>query len=386
VECGKVCRTTVEEESHTRFTQHATFEDQTCDGVDTEKEMSLLRQEQQQEEDEDTDMMVEPEVNQEWVEQLVAMGFSKNKAIRSLHFSPDATGVEGALEWISSHEDDPKNSDEPLLVPAKKEQPKLTPEEAKAKADELLRKAKAKREAEEREMEKLREAERIRSGKELAAMARKEEEQRLKRMADERKREKEEALRAKEKIKKKLGMYFGLIAQKIKKNSHGNSFYMCNIAEQDRMERRAAMGLPPELTEEEKEEERRRLEQRAKEEAKAKLPIKSREKADAMRNLLVAMKKAHEDSRVGFETLNKLVGNVVAQPDNPKFRTIKLENLAIQKRVGKFPEAIEFLQIAGFRLQDSVMTMDEGDTCLPTLQSALESLDSALNNPFFGAL
>eukprot|EP00889_Picochlorum_renovo_P008430 jgi/Picre1/35460/NNA_002922.t1 len=83
----------------------------------------------------DTDMMmVEPEVNQEWVEQLVAMGFSKNKAIRSLYFSPDATGVEGALEWISSHEDDPKNSDEPLLVPAKKEQPKLTPEEAKAKA------------------------------------------------------------------------------------------------------------------------------------------------------------------------------------------------------------------------------------------------------------
>lgn len=218
VECGKVCRTTVEEESHTRFTQHATFEDQTCDGVDTEKEMSLLRQEQQQQEEEDTDMMmVEPEVNQEWVEQLVVMGFSKNKAIRSLYFSPDATGVEGALEWISSHEDDPKNSDEPLLVPAKKEQPKLTPEEAKAKADELLRKAKAKREAEEREMEKLREAERIRSGKELAAMARKEEEQRLKRMADERKREKEEALRAKEKIKKKLGMYFGLISQKIKK-------------------------------------------------------------------------------------------------------------------------------------------------------------------------
>lgn len=202
VECGKVCRTTVEEESHTRFTQHATFEDQTCDGVDTEKEMSVLRREQQEE---DTDMMEEPEVNQEWVEQLVTMGFSKNKAIRSLYFSDNA-GLEGALEWISSHEDDPRNSDEPLLVPAKKEQPKLTPEEAKAKADELLRKAKAKREAEEREMEKLREAERIRSGKELAAMARKEEEQRLKRMADERKREKEEALRAKEKIKKKLGM------------------------------------------------------------------------------------------------------------------------------------------------------------------------------------
>ena len=200
VECGKVCRSTVEEESHTRFTQHSRFEEHTCDEVDTEKEMSVLRQD-----DAATDM-AEPEVNQEWVEQLVGMGFSKNKAIRSLYFS-DNTGVEGALEWISSHEGDAENSDEPLLVPAKKEQPPLTPEEAKAKADELLRRAKAKREAEERELERLREAERIRSGKELAAMARKEEEQRLKRMADERRREKEEALRAKEKIKKKLGRY-----------------------------------------------------------------------------------------------------------------------------------------------------------------------------------
>lgn len=47
---------------------------------------------------------------------------------------------------------------------------KLTPEEAKAAADEILRKAKAKREKEERELERLREQERVRSGKELLVL------------------------------------------------------------------------------------------------------------------------------------------------------------------------------------------------------------------------
>lgn len=42
-------------------------------------------------------------------------------------------------------------------------------------------------------------------GKEMAAMVRKEEEMRLKRVAEERQREKEEEERAREKIKKKLG-------------------------------------------------------------------------------------------------------------------------------------------------------------------------------------
>jgi len=46
----------------------------------------------------------------------------------------------------------------------------------------------------------------VRMGKEMAAMARKEEETRLKRVAEERQREKVEEDRAREKIKKKLGM------------------------------------------------------------------------------------------------------------------------------------------------------------------------------------
>lgn len=321
--------------------------------VRTEEEMTAMRQEDVTD---PVEKGVEPEVDPQHVQQLVDMGFSRNKAVRSLHFSGGG-GVESALEWISSHEQDPENSDEPLLVDVSK--PKLTAEEARAKAEELVQKAKAKREAEEREMEKIREAERIRSGKEMAAIARKEEEQRLKRMAEERLREKEEEARAREKVKKKL--------------------------EQDRMERRAALGLPPELTEEEKEEERRRQEE--KKNTGSALPVKPVEKIQKMRQLMVDLKKNPDERKTtAFQTLQKIIGNIVAMPENPKYRTIKLDNAAIQDRIGRFCEALEFLRTAGFEDSDGMMTLSQDATCSVTLTAALEILDSALNNPFFGAL
>ncbi len=358
-ECGKTCRTTVEEEQHTRFTGHSEFEeDEGVNVVRTEEEMEELRGESC-DPPPGTDMGKEPDVDAEQVQQLVEMGFSRNKAVRALYFSGGG-GVESALEWITTHEEDPQNSDEVLRVEAPK--PKLSAEEAKAKAEELVEKAKAKREAEEREMEKIREAERIRSGKEMAAIARKEEEQRLKRMAEERLREKQEEARAREKIKKKL--------------------------EQDRMERRAALGLPTELTEEEKEEERRRMEEK-----KSKglaLPVKPIEKINKMRDLMVDLKKKTDDRKtIAFQTLQKIVGNIVAMPDNPKYRGIKLDNPAIQDRIGRFPEALEFLRIAGFvesKDSTSLLTLPPEATCMATLTAAMEILDSALHNEFFGVL
>jgi len=308
--------------------------------------------------EEETGNKVEPEVDAEQVQQLMEMGFTRNKSVRALYFSGGG-GVESALEWISSHEQDAQNCDDPLLVEAQK--PKLSAEEAKAKAEELVQKAKARREAEEREMEKLREAERIRSGKEMAAIARKEEEQRLKRMAEERVREKQEEARAREKIKQKLL--------------------------QDKMERRAALGLPPELTEEEKEEERRRMEEKKKTKGSA-LPVKPIERINKMRELMVELKKSTDDRKtVAFQTLQKIVGNIVAMPENPKYRTINLDNPAIQDRISRFPEAIEFLRTAGFvDDSNSLLTLPNDTACTVTLSAAMEILDSALNNPFFGAL
>jgi hypothetical protein len=77
----------------------------------------------------------------------------------------------------------------------------LSPEEAKAKALELQAKAKAKREAMDRastiESEKLR----VRMGKEMAAAVRIEEDQKMQRIADERRRAKEADAKAKDKIR-----------------------------------------------------------------------------------------------------------------------------------------------------------------------------------------
>lgn len=366
-ECGKSCRSVVEEEQHTRFTGHTTFEQEdSTNEIRTEEEILKMKEEVMAPTGEVQDDLVEPEVDDQQLQQLVEMGFSRNKAVRALHFSGGG-GVESALEWISSHEDDPKNSDDILLVtsqPAGAQIPKLSAEEAKAKAEELVQKAKAKREAEERELEKVREAERIRRGKEMAAIARKEEEQRLKRMAEERLREKQEEARAREKIKKKL--------------------------EQDRMERRAALGLPPELTEEEKEEERKRIEEKARTEKASKLQVKPREKSDRMRSLMVEMKKStaisDDKKAIGFQTLKKIVGNVIAMPDNPKFRTLKLDNPVIQDRIGNVPETIEFLKTAGFEEHGANLTLPQESTCIATLTAALEILESAITNPFFGAL
>lgn len=367
-ECGKVCRNGVEQEMHGRATGHSKFVETSSEGVNTEAEMNQLRQERDLgngEEESPVEDMVRPEVDSTALEQLAAMGFSENKSIRALHFSGN-TGLQAAIEWISEHESD-KDLEEPLLVPPVKQKPKLTPEEARAQAEALILKAKKKREAEERETERLREQERIRGGKELAALARKEEEQKLKRIADERQREKEEEARAREKIKKKL--------------------------EQDRMERRAALGLPPELTEEEKEEERRRQKEKAEREAKRRLPVKPHEKIESMRNLLVALKKANasDDAAVSkaYQTLLKLVSNVYAHPDNPKYRKINLANQAVMDRVGRFQEALDFLYLCGFaECGSESKTLELLDDALDKtlLLSAIENLDSAISNPFFGVL
>ena len=63
----------------------------------------------------------------------------------------------------------------------------------------------ARAQKEEREVERLREAEQRRATKELLAAQRQEEELRLKRNLDERRREKEEEARARDKIRVKLG-------------------------------------------------------------------------------------------------------------------------------------------------------------------------------------
>ena len=153
----------------------------------------------------DASTLKEPSVREDLLQELTElMGFGRNKAVRALYYSK-ADSAERAIDWIERHEDD-ADVNEPLLVEDEglkarevKTVSKMTPEEAKAKADELRRNAaakKAERLLEEKEMERLREQERIRSGKELLEAKKLEDELSLKRNAEQRAAEKAEMDRA----------------------------------------------------------------------------------------------------------------------------------------------------------------------------------------------
>ena len=64
-----------------------------------------------------------PIVNETVLQQLMQMGFGRNRAIRALHFG--GPNVSSAVSWVCDHEDD-ANIDEKLLIPRRKQ---LTREE-----------------------------------------------------------------------------------------------------------------------------------------------------------------------------------------------------------------------------------------------------------------
>lgn len=325
--------------------------------------------------------MIEPRVREDLLKELTElMGFGRNKAIRALHFSK-ADSSERAIDWIERHEDDP-DVNEPLLVPDEahegakaKTVSKLTPEEARAKADELRRNAAARRAAEEKESERLREQERIRAGKELVEAKRMEDELSLKRNAEQRAAEKEEMERARAKIRAKI--------------------------DEDRKERRRKLGLPEELSPEDLEQEREREEKRAKEmmeeverKAKAGMYVKPVSKLENLRRHLVDIKKAFAEDvdavTTCFNTLLTYLGNIARAPNEEKYRSIKLSNAAFQKRVVAVGGEIYLLEFGFKEIVDDageerlVLPQESVDQVL--LKTAGEELHGAINNPFFGML
>ena len=306
--------------------------------------------------------LVEPEVDSEALAGLEAMGFGRNRAVRALHGSGGG-GVEAAVAWLEAHQDE-VGLDEPLLVPPAKAA--LSAEEAREKADELVRRAKARREAEEQKLEKDREKMRVRMGKEIQDAQRIEKDQAFARRAEERRLEREEEERARAKIRAKL--------------------------EEDRRERRRKLGLPEEETEAERAERLEREAARAKEEAeRANDPNRPAVRAAALqvrlRACLVQVKKQHGDgATVCFKTLMKYAGNIAGNPAEEKFRRINKVNMAFVKRVGALGGE-DFLRALGFEDQDDgflVLPADKVDRA--ALEAAGTELSSALSNPFFGVL
>ncbi|WOL11392.1 caldesmon [Canna indica] len=365
--CGKPCRSKTETDLHTKRTGHADFEDKTMEmakPIDLEAAPKAPAESGERAGDESgqPEEMVVPEVDSSLLEQLESMGFPTARATRALHYSGNSS-IEAAINWVAEHEDDPDIDEMPLVPNEKKteaDKPALTPEEVKMKAQELRERARKKKEEEERRMEREREKERIRIGKELLEAKRIEEENERKRIMALRKAEKEEENRAREKIRQKL--------------------------EEDKAERRRKLGLPPE------EPGTAKPSAAPVEEKKSFVPVKPATKTERMRDCLRSLKQHHkdEDAKVkrAFQTLLTYIGNVAKNPNEEKFRKIRITNPTFQDRVGSLNGGIEFLELCGFeKLEDGeflLLPRDKVDMAI--LNSAGSELNSAISNPFFGVL
>lgn len=364
--CGKPCRSKTESDLHTKRTGHTEFTDKTLEAA---KPISLEAPKVAAESEDGGDAsaskseeMVVPEVNKSILEELEAMGFPTARATRALYYSGNAS-LEAAVNWVVEHENDPEIDQMPLVPKdTKVEAPKpaLTPEQLKAKQQELRERARKKKEEEEKLAEREREKERIRIGKELLEAKRMEELNERKRILALRKAEKEEEKRAREKIRQKL--------------------------EEDKAERRRRLGLPAEDPSTAK------PPAPVVEEKKLSLPVRPASKAEQMRECLRSLKSNHkeEDAKVkrAFQTLLTYVGNVVKNPDEEKFRKIRLSNQTFQDRVGALRGGIEFLELCGFEKieGDEFLFLPRDKVDRAVLNSAGSELDSAIKNPFFGVL
>ena len=317
---------------------------------------------------------VEPPVDDAALASLLEMGVARNRAVRALHFGGGAGTVETALAWLEAHGDD-GDVDEALLVPASKVKKRLTAAEKEAAAADLLARAKARREAEEKALEKEREAARVRAGKELLAAQRDAKAAELKRNVELRRIEKEEEARARDRVRAKL--------------------------EEDRRARRRRQGLPEEETDAERAAreaaEAERAAAKAAEEAKKRLPVKRVSTLTRQRDVLVGMKKAAEAGgsvaafRTACETMLKLLANAAAHPGDAKYRRLRLANAALAARVFSVAGSEQFLGLAGFARvgdgDDAALELPaEGGPTGVDLAESGGLLDSALNNPMFGAL
>ncbi|KAI8566761.1 hypothetical protein RHMOL_Rhmol02G0067000 [Rhododendron molle] len=474
----------LESELHTKRTGHTEFTDKTLEAV---KPISLevpkgdvdMEEADGASSSNQSEEMVVPEVDQKLLEELEGMGFPKAKATRALHFSGNVS-LEAAVNWAVEHEDDADIEEMPktegqacgrkkqklrtrwrierlrdswaflrdstmqgqllsilelftqgrstssfykVPVNRKTVAPSLSPEEVKIKAQELRERARKKKEEEDKRMEREREKERIRVSKELLEAKRIEEENERKRLLAFRKAEKEEERRAREKIRQKLeedkvgeGRRKEVILTCLEDSLHPASFSYAEA------ERRRKLGLPPVDPDSAK------PSTPVVEEKKSSLPVRPATKADQMRDCLRSLKQNHKDDeakvKTAFNTLLTYVKNAAANPNEEKFRKIRLTNATFQlanvvnyvpvstkanlicfgslilapvselygsvpgARVGALKGGIEFLELCGFEKVEGgeFLFLPRDKVDMAVLSSAGTELNSAINNPFFGVL
>ncbi|KAF4367488.1 hypothetical protein G4B88_003692 [Cannabis sativa] len=224
----------------------------------------------------------------------------------------------------------------------------------KRKAQELRDQARKNNE-EEKRFEREREKKRISYGKELMEAKRVLEENERKRYLALKQSDKEEEKRAKEKIKWKL--------------------------EQDKLERRGKVQMPLKSPAKQSVVQQKQISHD---------PIMSVSKVELMSECLRSLKRNHMDNeakvRRAFQTLLTYVGNVARDPNQEKFRKIRMSNPKFQERIGGMKEGVEFLELCGFERREEFLYLGSEKVNMTLLNSAGSLLKSAITNPFFARL
>ncbi|XP_041992720.1 UBX domain-containing protein 1-like [Salvia splendens] len=310
------------------------------------------------------------EVDERMLGELEAMGFSKALAAKALTSSGNSS-IEDAINWVVDHGDDVPTSEpspgpevlENIIIEASL--PIQISEQVKLRAQELRGQARKRRAERDARLDRQREKERIRTGKELLEAKRMAEESERKsfRLLSQRKADKEEEKRARERIRQKL--------------------------QHDKLERQRMLGLPMEVPASVNTElpQQTNNPEQVDPAALPEMPASARE---CMRECLRTLKHQNKDDNTramrAFQTLLIYVKNVFKDPDEEKFRKIRISNPAFQERVGRFEEGVKFLELCGFeRVEgDNFLFMARERVDRSLLKSAAAELHKALTNPFFG--
>lgn len=226
-------------------------------------------------------------VNQDMAKELEAMGISKNVREKALLMTSNAS-VEAAFEWIEKHREDPDFEEEMLIV-QEDNKPKLSAEEAAERARELQVRLREKRKKQEEQDALERERNRISGGKALTE---------AKRIMEEQQRQRDVELKMKE--KKEDDVARNAILQQL---------------ENDRRERFGDKYVSVAAA------------------TKEKPPI------EQIHFGINQMKKVYppwtygEQLKVCWNTIKTVLGNIIKNPDEPKFQSINLSNPNFKARV-----------------------------------------------------
>jgi len=248
---------------------------------------------------------VKEKVNKELVQQLMEMGFSELRAEKALYERDN--NLEHAVAWLGDHSED-ADIDLPIKPkPKVPEKPKMDKEEAEAKAEAMLKAHRQKKADEEKLNEKEKERMRVESTQKMA----------------------ESQARLKEEERKR-----GFEQLRIEKEAHEK--HRAQLKEQLRLDYIDRFGCEPPAEEEEQEKK-----------------MKDKPLREQLLFHLGKLKKNHKDTnpaglKTCIQTLKIYGTNLKDNPQEPKFKTLKLDNKAFSTRVGPFPEALEILTVIGF--------------------------------------